>query len=272
MAVLVASALGGVSSATADAVLPPPIAVGAVPYAVAFSPDGTKAYVTNSWDNTVTVINATTNTTDTTITVGNRPTGVAFSPDGTKAYVTTTLDNSVAVITAATNTVDTTITVGAGPYAVAFSPDETTAYVTNLSDATVTVIDVDVAPRITSASPTAGAAGTPYSFTVTAIANPAATFAVTAGALPNGLSLDAATEVISGTPTASGSFSFTVTATNTVGTDSQVYAMVLSPVLAATGVTDPMPFILIASGLLLAGVIALSLRGLLRRRSRTSDR
>jgi hypothetical protein len=40
------------------------------------------------------------------------------------------------------------------------------------------------------------------------------TYAVTTGALPDGLSLDSATGLISGTPTAGGSFDFTITATD----------------------------------------------------------
>src|SRR5436853_2814315 len=38
------------------------------------------------------------------------------------------------------------------------------------------------------------------------------TFAVTAGALPNGITLDGTTGVLSGTPTQTGPFSFTITA------------------------------------------------------------
>jgi uncharacterized repeat protein (TIGR03803 family) len=89
-----------------------------------------------------------------------------------------------------------------------------------------------------SLSPTslpAAAAGTGYSQTLTASGGTAPyTFAVTAGALPAGLSLSPA-GVLSGTPTAAGSFPFTVTATDSLGaTGSQNYAFVVTPAAAST--------------------------------------
>src|SRR5690606_24926239 len=107
--------------------------------------------------------------------------------------------------------------------------------VANNDDNTVTVITVDYAPEITSGPPLAAPVGSPFSHVVTADAFPAATFAVTAGALPTGLTLNAATGAISGTPTASGTFNFTVTATNTSGTDSQPHSLLITLGLAATG-------------------------------------
>src|SRR5262245_48338091 len=47
----------------------------------------TKAYVTNFGDNTVSVIDATTNTVTATIPVGSNPAGIAVTPNGAVAYV-----------------------------------------------------------------------------------------------------------------------------------------------------------------------------------------
>lgn len=61
----------------------------------------------------------------------------------------------------------------------------------------------------------AGVAAAPVTFTATGTGP--ITWSVSAGALPAGMTLDAATGTYAGTPTASGSFSFTVTATNALG-------------------------------------------------------
>jgi hypothetical protein len=58
--------------------------------------------------------------------------------------------------------------------------------------------------------------GVPYSQTITATGD-APTFAVSAGSLPPGLSLDSTTGTISGTPTNSGVYDFTITATDRKG-------------------------------------------------------
>ncbi|MFN7973898.1 MAG: Ig domain-containing protein [Acidobacteriota bacterium] len=75
-----------------------------------------------------------------------------------------------------------------------------------------------------------GTVGVPYSQTVTASGGTAPyTFAVTAGALPPGLGLNANTGVVSGTPTTPGTYNFTITATDAVGcTGNQAYAVVIS--------------------------------------------
>jgi YVTN family beta-propeller protein len=54
---------------------------------IAFTPDGSRAYVTNSGVDTITVINTATITVIATIPGGRTPRGVAFTPDGSRAYV-----------------------------------------------------------------------------------------------------------------------------------------------------------------------------------------
>src|SRR5207253_10851845 len=58
-----------------------------------------------------------------------------------------------------------------------------------------------------------GTAGTAYNQTVTASPSGTYTFGVTSGSLPTGLSLNTSTGQISGTPTATGTFNFRITAT-----------------------------------------------------------
>ena len=68
------------------------------------------------------------------------------------------------------------------------------------------------------------------------------TFAVTTGTLPAGLTLDPATGLISGTPTAVGSSPFTVTATDADGlTAAQAYTLAINATLAINQATLPNP-------------------------------
>ena len=62
--------------------------------------------------------------------------------------------------------------------------------------------------------PTAITAGSTYSYTFSAEGEPAPTFAIEAGTLPAGMTLNPTTGILSGTPTVAGQFSFTVRATN----------------------------------------------------------
>ena len=154
---------------------------------------------------------------------------------------------------------------------------------TGCADADTTV--VSTSPTITSAAPSATAVvGTPYSSTITASGTPSATYTVTSGALPSGLSLNSTTGAITGTPTAPGSYTFTVTAANGTTPDvSANYTVVVRTAaaaaqevaaqaaaaraeLAATG-TDALPLVAVAGGLLALGIAFLVLRTVTRRRS-----
>jgi YVTN family beta-propeller protein len=85
---LAAGAAGTLATAPAQAAggyaITATIPAGAYPAQVAFSPDGTHAYVTNVSAGTVSVINTPTNAVTATIGVGRYPYGVAVSPGGTR--------------------------------------------------------------------------------------------------------------------------------------------------------------------------------------------
>jgi len=82
-----------------------------------------------------------------------------------------------------------------------------------------------------------GTVGTIYNATVSATGGVAPyTFTVSAGALPDGLSLNASTGAISGTPTQAANFNFTIKATdanNCIGT--RAYTLVINGVVANNG-------------------------------------
>jgi hypothetical protein len=88
---------------------------------------------------------------------------------------------------------------------------------------------------------TAGVAGSAYSQNITASGSSSPyTYAVTGGALPTGMTLSAA-GLLSGTPTVTGPFSFTVTATDTFGcTGAQLYSLTINcPVITLAPPTLP---------------------------------
>ena len=65
----------------------------------------TKGYVTNAFDNTVSVIDTATNTVTATIPVGPVPIALAVTPNGSFVYVGNQNNSTVSVISTATNSV-----------------------------------------------------------------------------------------------------------------------------------------------------------------------
>jgi hypothetical protein len=102
------------------------------------------------------------------------------------------------------------------------------------------------APVVTTASLAAATVGTAYSQTLTATGSATISWSVTAGSLPAGLSLNASTGVIGGTPSASGVSTFTVQALNSVGYNAKQLSITVN---AAAPVAPPPPSITTASTL-----------------------
>lgn len=118
------------------------------------------------------------------------------------------------------------------------------------SYAEVETVTLQVIPPPTiSISPTAVPGATvavAYNQTLSASGGTAPySFAITAGALPAGLSLNTGTGALTGTPTAAGAFNFTVTATDAASlTGSRAYTLVVAP-----------PVIVIAPAALTGGTV-----------------
>ncbi|MBJ7285951.1 MAG: putative Ig domain-containing protein, partial [Akkermansiaceae bacterium] len=98
--------------------------------------------------------------------------------------------------------------------------------------------DVTGPPVITSATTKTGYQGTAFSYQITADQIGLTSFALASGTLPDGLTLDTVTGIISGTPTTLGVSNVTLTATNTNGTSTAAplaitVALPLPPVITS---------------------------------------
>jgi len=118
-----------------------------------------------------------------------------------------------------------------------FSPVQTNSRSFSLTVASTLTITTSSLPN--------GAPGSAYSQTLSTAAGTAPfSWSVTAGSLPTGMNLSAAGGVISGTPTASGTFNFTVTVTDSsipVQTTSKALSIIIiTPTLTIT-TASPLP-------------------------------
>jgi hypothetical protein len=190
--------------------------------------------------------------------------GTSATIGGGAAFVGTVMaDQSITLVTGATVSGRLLARIGA------VNLDQNT--ITRPSGCSAAGGTVRTSPTFTSAGPLAGVEGSDYSYTLTTSGTPTATYTVTSGALPTGLTLDATTGTISGRPTAPGTYTFTVTAANgtapdAVATYTLVIAADLTPRLAESGSDPTIP--LLAGGALLAAGMAL----VLARRARTTRR
>lgn len=118
---------------------------------------------------------------------------------------------------------------GSGAYA--FTVTATNAAGVDEQAYTGTVTASGTAPTITTTTLGSISQGVPFSRQLQASGSAPVTFAVTTGLLPAGLTLSSS-GLLSGTPTGSGAYSFTITATNGNGSDPQAYS---GTITASTG-------------------------------------
>ncbi|MGA6924561.1 MAG: beta-propeller fold lactonase family protein [Desulfosarcina sp.] len=119
------------------------INVGDGPVGVAVVPEGSRVYVANSDDDTVSIIDTQTDTVVDTLNVGNSPWGVAVGDNGQYVYVTNSFSDTVTVIRTSDNTIFRTFTVGDMPRGVSAPSNGTFAYVVNQGEGSISRIDTD---------------------------------------------------------------------------------------------------------------------------------
>jgi YVTN family beta-propeller protein len=130
---------------------------------VAYSPDGTRAYVSGGGNNVIrtytvggghlteTAPIALPTTNPGAAAVNMYPAGLAVTPDGRRLVVADQLADAATVVDLATGTPHT-VAVGHDPYGVVLSGNGGTAYVTNQGGNTVSVLDISgPAPAVTAA-------------------------------------------------------------------------------------------------------------------------
>ena len=157
-----------------------------------------------------------------TITATGSPTSFAASPLPAGVVFNTTTGALTGTPTAAGST---SVTLGA-----------TNASGTGNATLAITIAVAGVAPVITNSPLTAsGTVGTAFSFTITATGSP---ISYSASPLPAGVVFNTTTGALTGTPTAAGSTSVTLGATNSFGTGSATLAITIAAAPAAPAITS----------------------------------
>ncbi|MEQ8176588.1 MAG: S-layer homology domain-containing protein, partial [Syntrophomonadaceae bacterium] len=123
------------------------IPVGRNPRAVAVNPATNKIYVANLNDDTVTVIDGSTDTVLTTISTGDGPLALGINRTTNKIFVANCGDDTVTIIDGATN-VTSSVTAGDYPCAVAVNEATNKAYVANQYSDDLTIISSPPSPTV----------------------------------------------------------------------------------------------------------------------------
>ena len=128
----------------------------------------------------------------------------------------------------------------AGTQTVSFTVKDNTGAVSPAKQLSITII---AGPTVTTSSLPNGEVNLAYSLNLAATGGtpPYSNWTLSNGALPAGMSLNASTGVLGGTPTASGSFSFSVTVNDSAGATSPPKSLSLTIVAAVTITTTSLP-------------------------------
>ncbi len=167
------------------------------------------------------------------------------------------LSSSSGTLAAGSNTM-IAVTINSAANALAGGVYSGTATFTNLTNGIgntncpVGLSVITDAPVLTSALTAAGSIGFPFIYQIAAANNPSS---FGASNLPGGLSLDAASGLISGTPVSPGAFNSTIYATNAYGGDNATLAITIStgipvinsPALATGTLKEPFSYQIAAS-------------------------
>lgn len=224
------------------------------PQGIAISPGGTTAWVDGQTD--IVPITLATAAVGTGVTVaGAAFQGLAITPNGCWVYAAdASKNNQIVPVSTTTDTEGTPVATDPSPediataypwatyyYEVEATRDLWTSPASNQASLAFGQPPLSVAiapPSITSAPAAAFTSGVAGSFEVTATGGPTPSFSES-GTLPSGVTfVDNAdgTATISGTPASTGSYAFTITATNTQGSVTQNFTLnVYSASLVASG-------------------------------------
>src|SRR5262249_32493498 len=102
------------------------VKVGRQPSSVAIHPDGSTAYVANTRDGTVSVVDLIPRKVRDTFGVGAEPSALALSPNGTRLYVVNSASNNLVVINTDNNTFAGSVDLspyGTAPRSIAITND-----------------------------------------------------------------------------------------------------------------------------------------------------
>jgi DNA-binding beta-propeller fold protein YncE len=134
------------------------------PNGLAFSPDGSKAYVgVDTAGGGVDIMNAATGTVTSTLDGTGTPEVLLINSAGTKLYASLPLSNAVDVFNLSTGSLESTISVPNGPWGTALNADESRLYVTapnllaSLSGTNISVVNTATNNVISTVTPGGGA-------------------------------------------------------------------------------------------------------------------